>query len=150
MIERLQALLYAEEILLVSTNERLNVVTRNFLDLSSKMPNGEFYQAVTLNTDGDFEMRKGYNGYFVQVVKLLDSGRQNLEIQKQQCMARIRSYEEKLNQLMRGRNPLEQIPQVTNSVPTTSPTINMGQTSMPTSNTNVDQNENNMNIGRTR
>lgn len=150
MIEKLQALLEIEEGLLLSTDEQINVVTRNYLNLMNKMPKGEFYQAVTLNTDGDFKMREGYNGYFVQVVKLLDSSRQNLEIQKQQCMARIRSYEEKLNQLMRERNSLEQIPQVTNSVPTTSPMF-MGQSAnMPVSGIHVDQKENNTDKGMGR
>lgn len=149
MIERLQALLYAEEILLSSTNERLNVVTRNFLDLSNKMPNGEFYQAIMLGEEGSFQMRPGYKGYFAQVVRMLEGSRQNLLVQKQECIVRIKHYQDKIKQLLKRSNVLGQTSQVTNTM-RTSPTINMGQTSMPTSDTNVDQNENNMNIGRTR
>lgn len=66
MIEKLQTLLEVEKILLASTNEQLNGITKNFLSLIHKMPKGEFYQAVTLNVDGEFEMREGYNGYFLK------------------------------------------------------------------------------------
>lgn len=133
MIEKLQTLLEVEKILLASTNEQMSGITKNFLGLMDKMPKGEFYQAITLNGDGEFEMREGYNGYFVQVIKVLDASAKRLAEQKQQCIARIKQYSEKLEQLMTRGNALEPIPQVTNSVPTPSPRF-MGQSvNMPTS-----------------
>ncbi len=155
MLEKIQSLIDLEQMLLVSTNEKLVMLGKDFLNLSNKMEKGEFYRAVELDAEGNFQMRQGYKGDLVNVVRRLEYSRQSLLRQRMECIAQIQAYQGKLQQLMSQRNQYEPVPQ-TSSAMQTPLTMNMEQVgskvSSPASFINPIQNENTMdrNAGKVR
>lgn len=146
MLEKIQSLIDLEQLLLVSTNEKLAMLGKDFLSLREKMNGGEFYQAVALDAEGNFQMRQGYKGDFVHVIRKLETSRKILLQQRSECIAQIQAYREKIEQLVSQRNQYEPIPQ-TSGVMQMPSTTNMEQTvSAPTSFINPIQNENNRKV----
>lgn len=114
-IEKLKQLIYVTEILLTGTNEQLNIVNHTFLDLKEKALADEFVNAICVNEEGYLQMQECYKGFFVGAIKMLDERRQFLQMQKEQCITKIKEYQNRLNQLMATNDHVSAMQQTRNT-----------------------------------
>lgn len=91
--KRMENLLRTEGIVLNQICNNINEINQKVLDMiDTTMPASEFYQAFRMDDEGNYRMNSEYQGFFKDVVQILDNKMKLLQQEKRNKIEEIAGY----------------------------------------------------------